>query len=154
MTDHQPTNQPTNQPTGQPANQPTSRHQYQAWLAMPAARREPQTESALAARLAVSAATLRAWRHQDGFWDEVARLTQLQLRDRLPAILAAIADRAEDGDIPAARLILDTLGQLVPEPAVTQVVNVAPLTAADFAAVLHDSDIWQALIREADRTEP
>jgi hypothetical protein len=154
MADDQPTNQPTSQPTNEPTKERTTRHQYQLWLATPADRRNPSTEAALAERLGVTVMTLHEWRQRHDFWDEVVRLAQLQLRDRLPAILHALADRAEDGHIPAARLVLDALGQSAREPSVTQFVNVAPLTAADFAAVLRDSEVWQALIRQADRTEP
>lgn len=135
-------------------NQLALLRQYQAWLAAPCVHRDPPTEMALAERMGVPVAVLRSWRQRDGFWDEVARLAEVQLRQRLPVILNTLADRAEDGDVAAARLILDALDQQTRQPAVTQVVNVASLTAADFAAILRDSEVWQALIREADRTEP
>lgn len=82
-----------------------------------------------------------------------AQLVQLRLWDRLPTILDALADRAEEGHVGAARLILEALEDRR-EPSVTQVVNLASLTAADFAAILRESEVWQALIREADRRAP
>jgi hypothetical protein len=42
-----------------------------AWFALPPAEREPHSQELLAGRLGVNEKTIRRWKRQPGFWDEV-----------------------------------------------------------------------------------
>jgi transcriptional regulator with XRE-family HTH domain len=83
---------------------------FMEWLSTVRAERQPQTQNELAALLGVSPITLSRWKHGAEFLTEFIRRVRLRYADRLPGIVSAVGDRAEVGDVPAAKLFFDFLG--------------------------------------------
>jgi AcrR family transcriptional regulator len=80
---------------------------------------------AIAKDLGVNRATLYAWEKSlPGFWDEVRVLVDESLTKSVPEILGALKRRALDGDVAAAKLILNQARALRPAPRVDMAVDV------------------------------
>jgi hypothetical protein len=91
--------------------QDENRMAFAAWLSTPAADRQPKTQRAFAKTLGVAHSTLVEWRRHP------AVLAVLQgWRDTYKAnfsqVVEALERKARKGDVPAARLLAEVLGEL------------------------------------------
>jgi len=82
------------------------------WLALPRDVRTPASQKDLAEKFGVTAHILSDWKHIPGFADEVVKLVrELVKTDDLANVLAAMVEEAtENGNVQAARLVLETTG--------------------------------------------
>ena len=85
---------------------------FQEWLATPRFDRIPPTQELLAGELGVHEVTLSRWRRLPGFTEAVNALAREALGARLPDVYGALVRRAETGDVPAIRTILELVGEL------------------------------------------
>ncbi len=60
--------------------------------------------------LKINESTLYRWRQDEEFQNELYKRTNELLREKRPSIYCALAKKAINGDVPAARLILQHLG--------------------------------------------
>lgn len=83
------------------------------WSAIPAGDRNEavNTQAKIAKKLHVDRKTLQNWKKLDGFPDAVYAEVRRNLDWRLPEILKALGDKAEEGIIPAIKLVLELLGR-------------------------------------------
>lgn len=90
--------------------------QFVEWSALPPQLRVPITQKELAEQLGVDNATLSDWKKKDGFWDEVDTKLRHWARGRTPAIIEALAKKAEKtGDPNAVKLWLQVFNSFVEE---------------------------------------
>ena len=85
--------------------------QYMEMLADPTYYDKSQEE--IAALLGVKTHTLNYWKKSiPDFWERVYEIAQRKVKKHLPKILETMAKKAAQGDVQAARLILEHLGKL------------------------------------------
>lgn len=90
---------------------------YIEWCATPSSEREPSTQAEMADVLGVSRMTVWRWQKKPGFWVEVDNQIKAWVGKRTPDILGAHVTKAiaggkyEDGDVPAAKLVLGYAGK-------------------------------------------
>ena len=83
------------------------------WSAIPAGDRlvAVDTQEKIAKKLKVSRKTMQNWKKLEGFHDAVYAEVRRNLDWRLPEILKALGDKAEEGNIPAIKLVLELTGR-------------------------------------------
>ncbi len=119
--------------------------QHIAWCATPKGQREPATQQEWAEQLGVNRRTLNRWEKLPGFWEEVRTLVEQDVLQAFPDILGALVKTASTPNtrsiVPAARLLLEMLGDLKPEGQTN--VRIA-FTADEFARAEAELDDWLA----------
>ncbi len=86
---------------------------YIRWCAIPVGSRDKKvdTQAKIAEQLGKSPRTLLTWKKLDGFQDAVFAEVRRNLDWRLPEILKALGDEAEEGNISAIKLVLELTGR-------------------------------------------
>ena len=97
----------------------SNQRKFIEWLATPRYGRIPPTQELLAKELGVHAITLSKWTAKDGFRDAVTARSRELLGSRLPTIYGALAAKAETGDVPAIKLVMEMTGEYVPKQEVS-----------------------------------
>lgn len=91
----------------------TGRMRFASWLVLPPSQRQPRTQQELAKELGVADSTLSEWRRLP-----LIQAVTKDWRDAYAAHFSEIVDammrRARAGNVPAARLLAEILGQLAP----------------------------------------
>jgi hypothetical protein len=90
---------------------------FQAWLALPAASRDPRSQRQLAAMLEVHESTLSDWKKLPGFGDAVFDLAHTHLVHELVPVLHAQVKAAKNGSLPHAQWLFDLAGKWSLRPA-------------------------------------
>ena len=85
---------------------------YMAWLVTSKYERIPATREEYALQVGVASRTLRRWQNKPGFKEAVNELAWNYLAEGLPEVYAAMLRTASAGNVPAMRLVLETLGIL------------------------------------------
>lgn len=90
-----------------------ARMRFASWLVMPPSQRQPKTQDELAKDLGIAASTLSAWRRLP-----LIQAVTKDWRDAYAAHFSEVVDalmrQARRGNVPAARLLAEILGQLAP----------------------------------------
>lgn len=115
------------------------RKRYAIWLATPTMQRKPRSKSGFARAIGMSRMALSRWEKKPGFMEYVDDLGVGHLRKRLANIYKAIGDKAEAGDMVAAKLALDVVRDEVNKKIVEHEGGPAAATQSDeeLAAQLH-----------------
>jgi hypothetical protein len=92
---------------------------YLEWVATPKAAREQKTLTAFAKKIGVDRTTLWRWSSVPQFREAVLQAARSYLKDELPEIYGALADRAKGGDVPAIKLALEVSGEYTPRQDLT-----------------------------------
>lgn len=87
---------------------------FQAWLALPAAAREPKTQRALAQQLEYHEITLTEWKRLPGWHDAVYDLAMKHVVGDLVPVLHAQVREAKKGSLPHAQWLFDLAGKWTP----------------------------------------
>ena len=95
----------------QKAGWSTEEYTYILWLALPRKDRTPPTQKALAKKLGVGRRTLVRWKQKPEFQNAVYSEIRHHLDWRLPEILGALGNKAEGGDVPAIKMVLELTGR-------------------------------------------
>jgi hypothetical protein len=122
---------------------------YISWLALPRANRPTQLQE-LAKQLGVAKSTLHKWRHLPGFMDAVFDKVRQHLDESMAAIMKALADKAEAGDVGAIRLCLVVTGRL--EEGREGTVILIKYGADEFAEIANEVRKWRRDRFEDGRT--
>jgi hypothetical protein len=87
---------------------------YALWLAVPKIHRQPRHAYQVAQQLGVSKGPLSYWEHQPGFGELVMETTLqiLKVSDVADVLRRMVEKALEDGDVAAARLVLQAVGLL------------------------------------------
>jgi transposase-like protein len=88
-------------------NLTANQEKFLAWLALPAAQRNPKTETEFAAELGVNPSTLWRWKKDHNLAARAAELARDMLKDDLPEIYAALKREAKGGTYQHIKLALE-----------------------------------------------
>jgi hypothetical protein len=84
---------------------------YIDWLATPRYSRTPPTQELFADECGLNPSTLWRWQKLDGFRAAVTARAREMVGDALPNIYGALVDKADRGDVPAIKLVLELTGE-------------------------------------------
>lgn len=92
---------------------------YIDWLSSPKSIREPKTQLDLGDKLGVGQTTLFNWRNLPGFKEERLKRIFAYFIPYTPDIIAALRDRAKEGNVPAINTWLEFVEQIAKQLDVT-----------------------------------
>jgi hypothetical protein len=114
---------------------------YMAWLALPAALREPKTQQAFADALEVDVTTLWRWRQQPAFRNEVRSILVDKLESSMSDVLDTIRRKAIDGDRDFVNFYFSILGGAQIVAGANATMNTANMMSEDEAMTLLEQGI-------------
>lgn len=93
---------------------------FQAWLALPAAARDPKQQRQLAGMLEVHETTLSDWKRLPGWHDAVYELAMRHVVSDLVPVLYAQVREAKRGSLPHAQWLFEIAGKWTPKQKIEQ----------------------------------
>lgn len=94
----------------------SARMAFAAWLVLPPSQREPKTQDELAKQLGVAASTLSQWRRLPVI-QAITKDWRESYKAHFSEVVDAMLRQARRGNVPAARLLAEILGELSPTKA-------------------------------------